>query len=103
MLSMALLVCLRMDNSQTASASLIILIDFIKNTGCALEMLHAFQIVITISVIVDIDECAIGNKGGCHKDARCVNEVGSFRCQCKPGYEGDGKTCQGIPNLIRQN
>ena len=58
--------------------------------------MHDFQLVIGISCVVDIDECAIGDKGGCHKDARCVNEVGSFRCECKPGYEGNGKTCIGI-------
>ena len=57
--------------------------------------MHALQLIITISAILDIDECAVGDKGGCHKDARCVNQVGSYRCECKPGYEGNGKTCQG--------
>ena len=61
--------------------------------------MHDFQRVIGISCVADIDECAIGDKGGCHKDARCVNEVGSFRCECKPGYEGNGKTCIGISNF----
>ena len=46
-------------------------------------------------VLIDIDECTIGNKGGCHKNARCINTVGSFQCQCKGGYDGNGKTCQG--------
>ena len=79
------------------------LIDRIKIIGDAEEMLHAFQLVISISVIVDIDECAIGDKGGCHKDARCVNVVGSFRCECKPGYEGNGKTCKGRVSLRQLN
>lgn len=65
--------------------------------------MHALQLVITISVILDIDECAVGDKGGCHKDARCVNEVGSFRCECKSGYEGNGKTCQGNIVCISHN
>ena len=33
----------------------------------------------------DIDECKIQANGGCHPDARCNNNVGSFTCQCKPG------------------
>ena len=60
-----------------------------------LMRMHAWQLLIPLFILVDIDECKIGNKGGCHKDARCVNTVGSFQCQCKPGYEGDGKTCKG--------
>ncbi len=32
----------------------------------------------------------------CHEDATCTDEDGSFRCSCRPGYEGDGLTCTNI-------
>ncbi|KAK9507916.1 hypothetical protein O3M35_007676 [Rhynocoris fuscipes] len=41
----------------------------------------------------DINECIDGTNA-CHPDALCVNEIGSYNCQCKPGYVGDGKHCQ---------
>ena len=33
---------------------------------------------------VDVDECADGANGGC--DQLCVNKPGSFRCDCREGY-----------------
>lgn len=49
----------------------------------------------------DIDECQTGR---CHQDAVCYNTEGSFTCQCKAGYYGDGFSCSpgepfGIPSL----
>ena len=31
----------------------------------------------------------------CSEFAVCQNTVGSFQCQCLPGYQGDGRTCVG--------
>ena len=45
-------------------------------------------------VDVDIDECETEN-GGCSSVAICSNIVGSFTCECKTGYSGDGFTCDG--------
>ena len=51
----------------------------------------------------DIDECIENH--GCHFDAVCTNTLGSYRCQCKTGYDGDGVNCQckcsELPRLIR--
>ena len=47
-----------------------------------------------VSYCLDIDECSIGN-GGCHGNANCQNTVGSFKCLCKTGYNGDGLNCIG--------
>ncbi|KAG5877177.1 hypothetical protein JTB14_015575 [Gonioctena quinquepunctata] len=44
-------------------------------------------------VCIDIDEC-LNRNGGCQQI--CVNEVGSYRCECTPEYQlrKDNKTCE---------
>ena len=45
-------------------------------------------------IILDINECE-KESHNCHSNAKCINTNGSFTCQCKGGYEGDGLiTCQ---------
>lgn len=43
---------------------------------------------------LDVDECGAGTFS-CDADAECINTKGSYNCSCKPGYQGDGKTCEG--------
>eukprot|EP01084_Bolivina_argentea_P013608 25547_1 len=40
---------------------------------------------------LDIDECANNNDNNCAVDnnAVCINTVGSYLCECLPGYNGD--------------
>uniref|UniRef100_A0A8C1XKI3 Nidogen 2a (osteonidogen) n=1 Tax=Cyprinus carpio TaxID=7962 RepID=A0A8C1XKI3_CYPCA len=38
-------------------------------------------------VRADVDEC---RDQPCHTQALCSNSPGSFQCQCRPGYHGDG-------------
>ena len=45
-------------------------------------------------VYLDINECAKQDHG-CSAHAVCRNTKGSHNCTCKPGYSGDGRTCQG--------
>ena len=42
---------------------------------------------------LDINECLTGT--ACHVNADCTNTIGSFACQCRPGYVGDGINCAG--------
>jgi hypothetical protein len=37
----------------------------------------------------DVDECGLGFHD-CHKEAECTNTHGSFNCQCRKGFIGDG-------------
>ena len=41
----------------------------------------------------DIDECLVSNE--CDSNASCENTIGSFICQCKIGFTGDGSSCSG--------
>ena len=52
------------------------------------------------STPADINECLEGSHN-CHKDANCVNNVGSFTCDCKDGFNGNGTYCYGksTPNV----
>lgn len=43
---------------------------------------------------LDIDECAT-SENNCPVDAICINEPGSFRCQCPDGQAPIGHSCQG--------
>ena len=44
------------------------------------------------SANVDINECTVGT-AQCSSHADCINSDGSYQCQCKSGYSGDGKIC----------
>ncbi len=50
---------------------------------------------------VDIDECTemVDN---CHAKAVCTNTAGSFSCTCNNGFSGDGVTCIGKKNVLKQ-
>ena len=42
----------------------------------------------------DIDECSIDND--CDSvNAKCEDTVGSYRCTCNVGFEGNGIVCEG--------
>lgn len=43
-------------------------------------------------IVSDIDECR-GYKAVCDRNAWCVNEIGSYKCECMASYRGDGKHC----------
>jgi fibulin 1/2 len=45
----------------------------------------------------DIDECVIGTHNCDKTNGGCLNNAGSYKCNCKSGFklEADGKTCKG--------
>ena len=53
-----------------------------------------FESVVSFFLLPDIDECS-ASAGVCDANANCQNTLGSYRCSCKAGYTGDGKTCKG--------
>lgn len=55
-------------------------------------MVKTFNII-NLNSCTDIDECSASN-GNCHQV--CVNQVGSYRCECHSGYRTfDANVCEG--------
>lgn len=53
-------------------------------------------------LLTDINECETG-ANECDENANCSNTEGSYTCQCKTGYEGDGSLCQGTKQAKFEN
>ena len=53
-----------------------------------------FPIELVATNFTDVNECADGTSN-CSADAMCINTKGSYRCKCKTGSTGDGRTCKG--------
>ncbi len=45
-------------------------------------------------VSADVDECAT-RQHKCPSEARCMNDIGSYSCQCGYGYYGEDRMCKG--------
>uniref|UniRef100_A0A665TBV2 Nidogen 2a (osteonidogen) n=1 Tax=Echeneis naucrates TaxID=173247 RepID=A0A665TBV2_ECHNA len=46
----------------------------------------------------DVDECS---SSPCHVSAQCTNSLGSFQCQCQPGFYGDGFSCSQLEGHVQ--
>ncbi|KAL3851660.1 hypothetical protein ACJMK2_015389, partial [Sinanodonta woodiana] len=51
---------------------------------------------------VDLNECALPNKGGCSQS--CHNSIGNFSCSCQTGFilNPDGKTCDNVNECLKE-
>ena len=49
----------------------------------------------SIHTSTDVDECCLGRDNCDPSSAACTNTIGSFECECLPGFTGDGVTCEG--------
>lgn len=54
-----------------------------------------YFIFITITSVLDIDECE--RTPGLCRGGVCINTPGSFKCECPPGHElaSDKQSCKG--------
>ena len=59
-----------------------------------------YRVLIIMYFLLDIDECLISNE--CDSNASCENTDGSFLCQCKIGFTGEGSSCSGEYACIEQ-
>jgi len=54
--------------------------------------------MLSFSVTLDIDECS-ADASPCDENADCTNTDGSYSCNCKQGFDGDGEVCEGKTGL----
>jgi EGF domain-containing protein len=52
---------------------------------------------------LDVNECLNNTLNICVDRSWCVNALGTFTCQCKPGFAGDGKQTCGNINECEDN
>ena len=48
---------------------------------------------------LDINECA---DNPCNQNANCINNEGSYLCECNTGYTGNGTNCTGMNTTKNQ-
>ena len=46
----------------------------------------------------DINEC--DDPDTCHVNANCTDTIGSYECDCKTGFTGDGFDCSGTQGVL---
>ena len=46
------------------------------------------------NIVADLDECEF-RRYSCDINAECKNTIGSYECQCRDGYHGNGRICNG--------
>ena len=44
--------------------------------------------IVTALLLTDVNECE--SNSTCHEQAECYDTEGSYLCECRTGYEGDG-------------
>ena len=45
--------------------------------------------------VSDVNECETPGINNCNINAACINNDGSYTCECKKGFAGDGVSCAG--------
>ena len=51
-------------------------------------------------LFLELDECSVDNSSNCSEYANCTNIMGSYMCECNPGYTGNGSYCEGMLYLF---
>ena len=63
-------------------------------SNCVVTNVFVYPCFSSLFHYIDIDECTLQTHD-CSPTAECTNGEGSFQCECKQGFTGDGETCNG--------
>jgi Calcium-binding EGF domain len=59
----------------------------ISNTDCVLGKCTCKEgFARRKSECININECGLGYINSCHRNANCIDTIGSYKCQCKDGF-----------------
>ena len=78
-------------NAQLVMMVLVVLVFYLLFSLLNLSIFQIFLLKFD-NENIDTNECNLGIDN-CHPFAICTNTLGSFSCQCKSGYFGDGFFC----------
>ncbi|XP_051936932.1 fibrillin-1 isoform X2 [Hippocampus zosterae] len=77
-----------------------------KNSTCSTNMtcgntIGSYTCMCIFGLVYDKGTCVnevacLNNSSNCHPLAKCHHYQGSFYCQCKDGYQGDGSECADV-------
>ena len=77
-----------------------------KPSLCFMPAISGMSIDVNVRTILyyvvgssDYDECS-NNASNCHANATCENALFSYMCTCKPGFSGNGTSCEGNLHLL---
>ena len=58
------------------------------------KMKTYLNIILLIFLAKDVDECVLETDECAPKDQSvCTNNIGSYSCECRKGFIGDGRNC----------
>lgn len=95
---------LEMEQFVQVRINIIYLISLLKRFDGKIALLCgscvcAFLVVLQL-YFPDIDECSL-DPSSCDAKASCTNSRGSYSCDCKRGFTGNGTACEGMLNILR--
>ena len=88
----------KQDVSTSVGPILVCVIVATRETMELVKVLESTMVAVYYNY-VDIDECS--DPMVCGPVAQCVNQVGTYRCECNSGYEKiRNGNCEGVYNLL---
>ena len=99
-------------NSSTPSCSMLTYINRIEIQSCGplaitsrlwstCDFTFYLPYICLLNFSSDVDECATDTHNCSRDGGKCNNTKGSYKCQCKPGFTGDGRNCSDIDECAK--
>lgn len=73
------------------------MLQVVVKVSCKLVFMNTTLLVLFLSCICspDVDECLESPAGCGDGPGLCENTLGSYKCLCPAGYQGNGTHCEG--------